>query len=1206
VVIALELTQRPGRGRLPRGAGCLPRAPPSHSLNFNNHFSISAIHIFDTLSFTIISSQHQKRLPLNKFTTMTDFWESLSQVDARFLHPSNMDYFDAESPGNRSRSRSRSTTSATTISRGSKDDPIDPDSGPVRDLTTNELVEGTPGPEVNGAAKASSNPATPRYDPATLLSPAGKRPRDPEPVPGQRSDFANGSAPGMTSLIERMHRVENNAGERKRAKTMDEEEGEEKKKHQFKGMGTGGPIGEYLQEKRQDNTANGASLPHTIDLTVDDDDDVILTSVQPAPSMIAADDRVVCLGRLADAKVNASLVPTPRMGQFQGSSAMWAVMKCTLHREKDGTVIIKVKDPSLRHIGNIDFPTAKVLCPLMDSAAQNGVRVSARLAPRHRKSGEIPGRPTSLRLDIFLILYAPNKNVLGIGNYLKKQHLLLLDPPPGMVDRGYEVVNPHAPPKSREQAEQASTAGGYGTPGSSGGFVQRSVEQIRSEVVDMFDSLTNTEELPEKEQSNLVITPLLKHQKQALYFLSEVEKDRGFLDDGDESERFSLWRVRYDGIGQKTFYNVITGHEQRQRPPPVLGGILADMMGLGKTLSILSLIVDSLPQAAAFSLRGPPSTPLRLFFRNLKGTLLIAPMSTIQNWEEQIRNHISPGTLSVCVHHGTNRTQKHQELAKYDIVLTSYGTLASEYSRYRANSPLLNCQWFRMVLDEAHVIRAQNTQQFRACQYIVAERRIAVTGTPVQNRLDDLGALIKFLRITPFDETSAFNQFIMQPFKNADTEIIPKLRLLVDSITLRRMKDKIDLPKRDDLTVRLDFSQEEQRLYQFFLNDSTKRVKAVTTGSKLGGKSYAHILKAILRLRQICAHGEELLNEEDLKMTKGLTAANAIELGDDDDDDERPSLTQKQAFEMFYLLRESDMDRCSVCQHKIGRQAIASDSEDSDSSSEEEASDIVGHMTPCYQIVCSKCIGHFSEQCTQMIDLNNPEYMFCPLCTQYVRLDFFEIKQSELDEDALAKERVRQNPRLAKQLGRYNGPHTKTKALIEELRKHQEWSDANPHEKPIKSVIFSGWTSHLDLIQRALEDNRFKYTRLDGSMSRKSRTQALDTFRDDPNVSIMLVSINAGGLGLNLTAGSKAYVMEPQFNPAAEAQAVDRVHRLGQRRDVTITRYIMRGSFEEKMLELQRKKKDLAEISMDRDSRVKYSKADLAKQRLEELRSLFR
>ena len=122
-------------------------------------------------------------------------------------------------------------------------------------------------------------------------------------------------------------------------------------------------------------------------------------------------------------------------------------------------------------------------------------------------------------------------------------------------------------------------------------------------------------------------------------------------------------------------------------------------------------------------------------------------------------------------------------------------------------------------------------------------------------------------------------------------------------------------------------------------------------------------------------------------------------------------------------------------------------------------------------------------------------------------------------------------------------------------------------------------------------------------MTRDARDKSMHALRHDDSVRVMLVSIGAGGLGLNLTTANKVFMMEPQFNPAAESQAVDRVHRLGQDREVVIKRFIMDNSFEEKMLELQKKKKALADLTMARERKTKEQ---ATKQRLEELRSLFR
>ena len=123
-------------------------------------------------------------------------------------------------------------------------------------------------------------------------------------------------------------------------------------------------------------------------------------------------------------------------------------------------------------------------------------------------------------------------------------------------------------------------------------------------------------------------------------------------------------------------------------------------------------------------------------------------------------------------------------------------------------------------------------------------------------------------------------------------------------------------------------------------------------------------------------------------------------------------------------------------------------------------------------------------------------------------------------------------------------------------------------------------------------------------MSVPARTRVLEQFRSDPSISVVLVSIKAGGQGLNFTAANKVFMMEPQFNPGVEMQAIDRVHRLGQTRDVEIRRFIMQDSFEESILEIQRKKMELASTAFKEGKRM--TKQDEAKKRMEDLRSLFK
>ena len=294
---------------------------------------------------------------------------------------------------------------------------------------------------------------------------------------------------------------------------------------------------------------------------------------------------------------------------------------------------------------------------------------------------------------------------------------------------------------------------------------------------------------------------------------------------------------------------------------------------------------------------------------------------------------------------------------------------------------------------------------------------------------------------------------------------------------------------------------------------------------------------------------------------------------------------------MLMLAKESGTDTCVSCTKTIESR----DNEDAN------GNETIGCMLPCYQLLCRDCMEGVKAA---LVQASADNHFRCPFCQTTLRTSFFELTTDGIEEAEEARAKARESPRQAKILGRYGGAHTKVKALLDGLKESAKESESLPiGEQPIKSVVFSGWTANLDLIQIALEDNDIKFVRLDGKMSRRNRNASLDAFKDDPEVCVILISITAGGLGLNLTSGSKVYVMEPQFNPAAEAQAVDRVHRLGQTREVFTYRFIMEGSFEEKMLDLQRKKQNLADLSMNRG---KIDKAEAAKRKLDDLRCLFK
>lgn len=156
--------------------------------------------------------------------------------------------------------------------------------------------------------------------------------------------------------------------------------------------------------------------------------------------------------------------------------------------------------------------------------------------------------------------------------------------------------------------------------------------------------------------------------------------------------------------------------------------------------------------------------------------------------------------------------------------------------------------------------------------------------------------------------------------------------------------------------------------------------------------------------------------------------------------------------------------------------------------------------------------------------------------------------------------------------------------------------------KPVvtKSIVFSQWTTMLDRIADMLDETNIRYARLDGTMTRDERSKAIDALKFKKNVEVLLVSTRAGGVGLNLTVASRCYLVDPYWNPSVESQAIDRIHRMGQTRPVVAIKLMIKDSIEEKLDKIQKKKAELAQLSLKNMSRK-----ELMAQKSEELASLF-
>ncbi|KAJ5582928.1 SNF2-related protein [Penicillium sp. DV-2018c] len=1072
------------------------------------------------------------------------------------------------------------------------------------------LLKGTGKQRVNGSS------------PASLMAPQGTatairlhQPTDRiSPAPSGISTSAEKSEPDLTIQFATT-RDEDNESDTKRSyreisddgdailrpKMIEDVYGVEKRKHQpAKKMKT-----EHDMEKQPNTTKGPVSIsgnsglgkwmkeegkiatPPTalavVDLTADisntpkEDDEIQCTG-----SADLSEQRV-CYGRVEGAMITAFLVPRPGPSVSNDFSHLWPSIKIDVRREHTkGKFNIEVADPHGRVFGTVDSRTAQGLCPILDSPIAP-MDLTGLLETRRASPNEVIWGPTSAIWRVSLNLYGPRKHAEVIGKFLSQRNIWLGTP--NIVDKGVAVFNPHA-----EVRRQLAAAATHARADSNYRYEVRTAEETNDAVKKMFDQLTAAD-IPMMEPSDHITTPLLPHQKQALWFMTEKEKPRKF--GRREADNNSLWRMVPAPNGRIKYREIISGMTLDEKPEEALGGLLADMMGLGKTLSILSLVTASLPLADQWSEKTPDDALVRQVpgIRNTRTTLLVVPLSAVSNWVSQIKDHLKPGSVTYYIFHGPSRITDFKQLSEFDILITTYSTVLSEINGRGARSgkvsPLTKMNMFRIVLDEAHIIREQNAAQTRAILSLHAERRWSVTGTPIQNRMEDLLSVTKFLHIAPYDQRTQFSR-VTGSIKTGDPAGLTQLRVLVDSFTLRRVKDKINLPPREDKIIVLDFSEKEQQVHDFFRAESNVMMNVIAGEhrQKMSGRMYHHVLKAMMILRQVSAHGKELLDIADRERIKGLSVHDAIDLEESEPDD-TPAVIDKKAYEMFSLMQQNSVPRCGNCGRDLDEPLNAAGNVARDQP--------MAVFLPCYDVFCPECFS----QCKP--DSASPETIIqCPGCEGQFPLRYSTISPAGFEEYETQKENDRQTRLQGKKLGDYEGPHTKTKALIHHLKESVEASEKLEGESPIKSVVFSAWTSHLDLIEIALKDNGLDgFTRLDGTMTLAARTKALQKFAKDDNIKVLLATIGAGGVGLNLTSASRVFIMEPQYNPAAVAQAVDRVHRLGQTRDVQIFQFIMKNSIEEKILELAKKKQEMADTSLNR------GKVDKQEARMRELRTLF-
>lgn len=258
---------------------------------------------------------------------------------------------------------------------------------------------------------------------------------------------------------------------------------------------------------------------------------------------------------------------------------------------------------------------------------------------------------------------------------------------------------------------------------------------------------------------------------------------------------------------------------EKEKPP---GGLLADDMGLGKTLTMISLVVQTKDESHSDYSDDDDDEDERWssnkkFNRPKGGTLVVCPASLLEQWENEVNDRCRRGVLLVEIYHGTKREKVAKRLAKNDMVITTYQLVASEFKR---NSILFKIRWKRIILDEAHVIRNHSGKISEATCNLLARSRWALTGTPIHNKEQDLYALLKFLRVSPFNDLQVWKRWV----DNKNATGLKRLSTVTKTLMLRRTKQELiakgkleELPEKFSTSISIDLDPEETKIYQFVL-----------------------------------------------------------------------------------------------------------------------------------------------------------------------------------------------------------------------------------------------------------------------------------------------------------------------------------------------------------------------------------------------------
>ncbi|KAI5954350.1 INO80 [Candida jiufengensis] len=670
-----------------------------------------------------------------------------------------------------------------------------------------------------------------------------------------------------------------------------------------------------------------------------------------------------------------------------------------------------------------------------------------------------------------------------------------------------------------------------------------------------------------------------------------------------------------------------------------INGILADEMGLGKTvqsISVLSYLAET------HNIWGP--------------FLVVTPASTLHNWQQEITRFVPNFKVLPYWGHAKDRkvlrkfwdrkSLRYDKNAPFHVLVTSYQLIVSDIAYFQ------KMKWQYMILDEAQAIKSSQSSRWKSLLSLSCRNRLLLTGTPIQNSMQELWALLHFIMPTLFDSHDEFSDWFSKDIEShaqsntgLDEQQLRRLHMILKPFMLRRIKKNVqsELGDKVEIDVYCDLTNRQKKYYQMLKSQiSIMDLLDVANSSNNDESSSTSLVNLVMQFRKVCNH-PDLFERADVKspFAFGKFAETGSFLREQNDleynyatenliEYDLPKMiydelmtpnyensNKKSVLEKFSIYNPENLDTLgktdalTILKYKpITRQNLIERAIDQQTTPINDSLTIVqptnlsnevsikvyedmylNRQDPAYTPIASA--PPITINCSSMNFQNNLKQ---ELFNTKIRSSLFPMSLNEeyrYMQNKIPYQLYPPNNLLPKSLSKFNNYSQirmpSMDRFITESGKLAKLDELliNLKQNDHRVLIYFQMTKMMDLMEEYLTYKQHKYIRLDGSSKLDDRRDLVHDWQTKPEIFIFLLSTRAGGLGINLTAADTVIFYDSDWNPTIDSQAMDRAHRLGQTRQVTVYRLLTKDTIEERMRDRAKQKEQVQQVVMEGKTMIK-------------------